>query len=156
MERFSKILSIFEKYSLILSLALMTAVTFGNVLSRKIFNFSWAFAEELTVILFIFSSLVGAAMAAQKGSLIGLTLISDKVKNKTFFYIVGIIVSVFFTYIVVRYGISMVISEYKSGIKTPALGLPEWIFGLSIPIGGLNLGYRLLEFNLLSLYKEQE
>ena len=90
MKKISQILDKLEEIILVVCLSLMTLITFANVVSRKVLHFPWAFAEELTVILFIFSSLVGAAVAAKRGSLIGLTLLYDichKNLRKIFFVV---------------------------------------------------------------------
>ncbi len=156
MKKISQILDKLEEIILVVCLSLMTLITFANVVSRKVLHFPWAFAEELTVILFIFSSLVGAAVAAKRGSLIGLTLLYDICpKNlRKIFFVVLLLASVFFVGIVTIYGIGMVRSEMVSGIKTPALGAPEWVFGLSIPVGCIILGIRLAEYSILMLGKK--
>ena len=156
MKKIDKFLDHVEETILVISLSIMLAITFGNVLSRKLLHFSWAFAEELTVILFIFSSLIGAAIAAKKGGLIGLTLLFDicPPKFRKIFHAVLLVTSAFFTYIMVYYGIDMVISEYKSQMTTPALGLPEWIFGLAIPVGCAFLGFRLMQFSVKEILKK--
>ena len=61
-----KLLDHFEEYILSVSLIIMTFITFANVLARKVFSASWAFTEEITTVLFILSSLIGAAVAAKK------------------------------------------------------------------------------------------
>ncbi len=158
MKRPLEILNKIEEIILVLSLTIMLLITFGNVLSRKILLLSWAFAEEVTVILFIFSSLIGAAVAAKRGSLIGLTVLYDLVpsKSRRVFFIVNLIASLFFSYIVVFYGVKMVQSEMLSKMTTPVLGVPEWIFGLSIPFGGLILGIRLVEYHIRELISKGE
>ena len=99
---------------------------------------------------------IGAAIAAKKGGLIGLTLLFDicPPKFRKIFHVVLLVTSAFFTYIIVYYGIDMVISEYKSQMTTPALGLPEWIFGLAIPVGCAFLGFRLMQFSVKEILKK--
>lgn len=156
MKKIDKFFDHVEEIILVFSLSIMLAITFGNVLSRKFLHLSWAFAEELTVILFIFSSLIGAAIAAKNGALIGLTILFDVCppKFRKVFHVVLLVASGFFTYIMVYYGIDMVISEYQSKMTTPALGLPEWIFGLAIPIGCAFLGFRLIQFSIKEILKK--
>lgn len=157
MKKIDKVLDHLEEIILVIALSVMTLITFGNVVSRKLLHFSWAFAEELTVILFIFSSLVGAAVAAKRGSLIGLTLLYDLIpkKYRKVFFVVLLISALFFTAIIFYFGIEMVRSEYRSAMTTPAMGLPEWVFGLSIPIGSLFLGIRLVQYSLTMILKKE-
>ena len=77
MKKISRIWEYLEEIILVVSLSVMTLITFANVLSRKILHFPWAFAEELTVILFIFSSFGWSSCSCKKGGLIGLTLLYD-------------------------------------------------------------------------------
>lgn len=39
-------------------------------------------------------------------------------------------------------------------MTTPALGLPEWIFGLAIPVGCAFLGFRLMQFSIKEILKK--
>ena len=155
-----KVFSVLDKIETAIlgaSLLAMLIITAGNVITRKILGSSMAFVEELTVILFIFSSLVGAGVCAKKGSLIGLTILYDicPKKFRRLFFIVFLIASLFFSYILVYYGISMVASQVESGMTTPALGVPQWIFGLSIPVGGLFLTIHLIEYSICMLMKKE-
>ena len=158
MNKFFYVLEKLEEHILVICLSLMTLITFANVVSRKLLHFPWAFAEELTVILFIFSSLVGAGVAAKKGSLIGLTLLYDVCPKgfRKIFFVIFLIASIFFVSIVTYFGFVMVSSEMRSGITTPALGAPEWIFGLSIPVGAIMLGIRLIEYSVKMLMKKED
>lgn len=142
-----KALDKFEEIVLVISLMIMLVVTVGNVFSRKMLQMSWSFAEELTVFLFIVSSLFGAAAAAKKGSLIGLTLIYDLVpaKWRKVFTAILLVAALFFCSLLFYYGVDMVRSEMKSGQTTPAMGLPEWIFGLSIPLGAIMILIRMMQ-----------
>ena len=158
MKKAQSVLDKIETVILCVTLFVMLIITAGNVLSRKLLGSSLAFVEELTVILFIFSSLVGAGVAAKKGSLIGLTLLYDicPKKFRRVFFVVFLIASLFFVAILIYYGIDMVISEIESGMSTPALGVPQWVFGLSIPVGFLFLGIRLVEYSIRMLMKKEE
>ena len=65
MKKAQSVLDKIETVILCVTLFVMLIITAGNVLSRKLLGSSLAFVEELTVILFIFSSLVGAGVAAK-------------------------------------------------------------------------------------------
>lgn len=56
MKKISRIWEYLEEIILVVSLSVMTLITFANVLSRKILHFPWAFAEELTS-FYLFSHL---------------------------------------------------------------------------------------------------
>lgn len=53
-------------------LGLMALIAFANVLSRYLFHYSISFTEELTVHLFVWLTLMGSAIAFERGSHLGL------------------------------------------------------------------------------------
>ena len=146
----------FEEYILSFSLLTMTFITFANVLARKVFSASWAFTEEITTALFILSSLLGAAVAAKKGAHMGLSVLTDLLPKKLQKYVaaVTVIAAIIFCGFLIKYGFDMVASEIRMGQTTPALGWPEWIFGMAVPVGGIFILIRFIQFGI-SAFKEQ-
>ena len=142
-----KFLSNFEEYICAGSLFTMTLIAFANVLSRKLFQASWSFTEEITTNLFILTSMLGAAIAAKRGSHLGLSLITDFFPQKYQRYIalISTLVAVVFSAIMIKYGFEIVQQEFVTKQLTPALGWPEWIFGTFIPIGGIFILIRYVE-----------
>ncbi len=143
-----KILDNFEQYFLASGLFIMTFITVLNVFSRKVMHLSMSFLEEVTTIMFILISLLGAAVAAKAGSHLGLSVFTDFIPKKYQKYVALITwaAATFFCYFLVKYGFVMVAAEYKMGVTTPSLGWPEWIFGMVIPIGGIFIFIRYTEF----------
>ena len=139
-------------------LLIMTLITFVNVISRKFLHLSLSFTEEITTILFIFISLLGAAVAAKRGSHLGLTVFTDFIpaKYQKYVSLFTWLVATFFSFYLIRYGLAMVRSEYIFKVKTPALGWPEWIFGLAIPIGGFFIFVRFTQFTINVFRKAKE
>lgn len=128
----------------------MTFITVLNVFSRKVMHLSMSFLEEVTTIMFILISLLGAAVAAKRGGHLGLSVFTDFIPKKYQKYVALItwFVASFFCYFLVRYGLVMVAAEYRMGVKTPSLGWPEWIFGMAIPIGGIFIFIRYTQFTI--------
>lgn len=153
-----KVLDNFEEYILVITLTLMTVITVMNVISRKFLNASWAFTEELTTNMFILNTLLGAAIGAKKGTHMGLSVITDLLPQKFDKYVKVIVsvVSVFFCAILLKYGVDMVISEIASGQTTPALGWPEWIFGLAVPVGAFLMLVRFIQYGVSGFKKGQK
>lgn len=146
----------FEEYVLSVSLLIMTFITFANVLARKVFQASWAFTEEITTALFILSSLLGAAAAAKKGAHMGLSALTDLLPEKLQKYValITVLAATVFCGFLIKYGFDMVLTEIAFGQTTPALGWPEWIFGLAVPIGGIFIGIRFIQYGI-NVFKEQ-
>ena len=68
MKVYRKIMQIITKIEdivLAISVFGVMALTFGNVIARKIFQHSWGFTEEIVVAVFVLISLLGAGVAAR-------------------------------------------------------------------------------------------
>lgn len=78
----NKILDNIEEWLVCICLAVMTLITFVNVIARW-FSASLSFSEEITTYLFVLLSLLGAAIAAKRGAHLGLTLITDHVGRRS-------------------------------------------------------------------------
>lgn len=153
-----KVLDHIEEYIIAAGLLIMTTIAFANVLSRYIFHASWSFTEEITTNLFVLCSFLGAAVAAKKGAHLGLSLITDMFPKKfqKYFVLFTLLCAGVFCFILIRYGIDMVVSEYNMGQQTPALGWPQWVFGLSIPIGGIAIFARYAQVAVKAFMEKGE
>ena len=56
-----KIIDNIEEIICLISLSVMTLLTFANVVTRYVFNFSMNFAEEISTYMFVLLSLFGAS-----------------------------------------------------------------------------------------------
>jgi C4-dicarboxylate transporter DctQ subunit len=151
-----KLLDYLEEYILSISLLIMTFITFANVLARKVFSASWAFTEEITTALFILSSLLGAAAAAKKGAHMGLSVLTDLIPKRYQKYIalITVLSAAVFCGFLIKYGFDMVLSEIKMGQTTPAMGWPEWVFGLFIPVGGIFIVIEFMYYGINAFKKQ--
>lgn len=152
-----KFFSNFEEYLVAASLFTMTLIAFANVLSRKLFQQSWSFTEEITTNLFILASMLGAAIAAKRGAHLGLSLLTDFFPQKYQRYIalISTVIAVAFSLVMIVYGLEIVKQEFITKQLTPALGWPEWIFGTFIPIGGVFILIRYVEAAIVA-FKTKE
>ncbi len=126
-----------SKSLLVISLAIMSIINFVNVLSRNILKASFSFTEELTIGLFVFNTFIAAALAARKGGHLGLSIVYDKLSEdnqRKLSFLIGIISAGLFALLTYE-GYQMVKSQVRYGQMSPALGIPQWIFGSAIPIG---------------------
>src|SRR5690554_2926123 len=145
-----KFFSHIEEYICAVSLLIMLVITFANVISRKFLGQSWSFAEEITANLFILSSMLGAAIAAKRGAHMGLSALTDLLPKKAQRYVslITTLAAIVFSIFLLYQGFGVVAYEMKTGQTTPALGWPEWIFGTFVPIGGVFLLIRFVEFGI--------
>ncbi len=138
-----------EKIVLALVLLVVTALTFGNVLSRYVLPTSWSFTEELVVNIFVLLSMLGAAVCArQEGGLVSMALFSGMLPRKwqrvlnLFMVICGLI----FCYIMIKYGFARVASLIANKKRTDVLRIFEWKFALAVPLSGCCMALHLVEF----------
>lgn len=134
------------KWLLVLSLAVMALINIMNVISRYFLSASLAYTEELVTNLFVYNTYIGASIAARKGAHLGLPIIYERLSEtnqKRLMFGVAVVSAAMF-FLLVRYGVVMVADQIKFGQRTPALGLPQWIFGAAIPIGGFFIAIAFL------------
>lgn len=143
----SKLLGNIEEYLSAACLAVMTLLTFANILARYVFKASFSFSEEVTTYLFVLLSLMGAAIAAKRGSHLGFTLISDMMPPAIhkLMKAVGYLFAVAFCGLLCYYGLIMTISQYQRRQITAGMQWPEWIFGAFVPFGAFFVTVRFLQ-----------
>ena len=145
------------KWVLILSLTIMATLNFANVISRYLLHASFSFTEEITTNLFVFNTFIAAALGARRGAHLGLTVLADSVSpkiRKFMMFGVNIISSLLFM-VLIYFGYGMVKSQFRFGQTTAALGLPEWWFGMAIPLGSFFVMLSFLVAAIEILNKEE-
>lgn len=81
--KFGRVIDTIEETSIALCLALMTIITFANVVARYVFNNNILWALEVTVFLFAWLVLMGASYGVKKHIHIGIDVIIQMVTPKT-------------------------------------------------------------------------
>jgi C4-dicarboxylate transporter DctQ subunit len=143
----SRIVQGIEYSVLVLSLSIMCTITFINVLTRYLFGNSIAFTEEITVNLFVLMTFMGASVGLKRKAHLGFSLIFESLRSYSKLILtlfIGIVMGAIFT-LLVYYGYEMVAFQKMLNQKTPALGWPQWVFSLGLPIGSLFCLYRVIE-----------
>jgi TRAP-type C4-dicarboxylate transport system permease small subunit len=144
-----------EEWVLIILMGFICILAMANVLSRYLFHISFSMTEELTTNVFAFIIFIGAALLARENGHLGFALLTDLLPARfriIIIYIVGCLTSVFFL-VLLWYGIGMIMQQYEYGQTTPAMGLPEWIMGLSVPLGALLCVIRFWEGYMIEIKK---
>lgn len=143
----SKLLDKIEEVIIVIVLAVMSIITFVNVITRNFAQYSLSYTEEITINLFVLLTFVGAAIGVRKGAHLGFTLILDRSPlnvQRVLVVVIGFVSIIVFG-IITYFAIDMIMFQYSIGTTTPALRLPKWIFSLAIPIGTLLCIYRTIE-----------
>ncbi|WP_078392872.1 TRAP transporter small permease [Shouchella patagoniensis] len=144
-------LTYIEYALVIISMAGMAIITFANVLSRYFFDSSFAFAEELTIHLFVLATFIGASIAIKRNAHFSFRFLYEKMTAKwrriTLLVTSGLMVV--FLLLTLHFGLELALNQLERGRVTPALNIPQWLFTLSIPIGSLFCIIRTVEMTIL-------
>ncbi len=115
----------------------MTLLTTLNVFSRYMLHMSISLTEEVATNLFGFLSFIGAAIAAERGAHLGLTVITDLLPPRANrrAQIFSCFISAALLLFILVLGVDMVTHQIRLGNVSPGLQWPEWIFGCMVPLG---------------------
>lgn len=153
-----KFLDRFEEYLVAFCLGGMALLNFGNVLSRYVLKASWSFTGELLIILFVWTIMLGTAIAYKRSEHLGLPLILDMVplKYKKILIIFAGLMSAVLMIVLTVSGYEMVMQQIEFKQTTSVLQLPEWITGISIPLGSLLILFRVFQSTVFEISKLKE
>ena len=109
-------------------LAAMTLITFGQVIARYIFNFSFTWALELTGVLFAWLIFLGIPYGVRVGSHIGVDTLVKALGPKTARVLGGIAAALCIAYSVILLvgSWSYVATMYQIDITMQDLPIPQW------------------------------
>lgn len=136
-----------EEAFIVVLMTFMVTLNFINVVSRRVFSASLSFTEELTIIAFVWITMIGIAAAYKRLAHLGMSFIVDKFgpKGKAVFSLLSMVCSLVLIVVMIIYGIDMIQGQIAMNAKTPALMLPAWIQGASIPVGGAFMAFRTIQ-----------
>lgn len=135
-----------ENYICIFTFVMMLSFTFANVVSRFILHYSLSFTEEIVTGLFVLASLSGASIAAKNSTHLGLDFFIGFMPQKVqkLLGLMATLLAVFMCSIMFYYGVQMVRQEMFLQQVTATMQWPEWIYGLTVPVGAGILVLRYL------------
>ena len=161
MKAYKKIMDVvaeLEKIVTSVILVFVTALTFVNVLVRKLSDSQFAWTEELVINLFVLLIMLGCGLCAREGSLISLSLIFDrlKVKGRKIFVTIITVANTAFWVILLKTGYEKVLTQMANGKLTSSLGWHEWVFTIFLPIGAVFLILHTIEFFIDTMRGESD
>lgn len=133
-----------EELVLVLTTILVLALTFGNVIARYVLHHSWGFTEEIVVAVFVLISLLAAGVAARKGELVNLALLTDNVSLpiQKVLNTVSSVICIVYSAILTYEGWQRVASD---NTFSPILHIPTKVFWFFVVIGGVSLILHFVE-----------
>ncbi|MGB3289873.1 MAG: TRAP transporter small permease [Burkholderiaceae bacterium] len=133
-----------EEGLIALLLAAMTLVTFGQVVARYIFNYSFVWALELSTYLFAALIFLGISYGVRVGAHIGvdalIKVLPKAVSSKI--AVAATLLCLLYAAIVLAGSWIYVSKIYDIGILAQDLPIPQWVPRLVMPIGFALLLFR--------------
>jgi C4-dicarboxylate transporter DctQ subunit len=108
-------------------------------------NLVWA--QELTIILFVWMAKFGAAYGVRTGIHVGIDVLINRLSTpkRRFFILFGLLAGALFTGIIAALGANFVWHMFHASAISPDLELPMWLVYLAIPCGSALMCFRFLQ-----------
>jgi len=134
-----------ERGFLALVMALLCIITMGNVLVRYFTNISFAFTEEISVSLMVVMTLVGASTAFHRDRHIAILFVVNLCgpRARERFARFGLAASLLMFGLLAWYGTRMAWDDFRFEVTSPALGVPQWLYSVWLPLLSLLIFARL-------------
>lgn len=142
-----KIFDRIEELIVIVMLALMTLLTFLQVVMRYGFNSGFTWAVELTTIFFAVMIFVGISYGVRTGAHIGVDALIKKFPPRVgrAISIVVVLLCLFYAGLVI-YGSWIYVSKMKMvGVELDDLPIPIWVVRSILPLGYALLALRFIQ-----------
>jgi TRAP-type C4-dicarboxylate transport system permease small subunit len=118
------------------TMALLCLITMANVVVRYLTNISFAFTEEISIVLMVVMTLVGAAHAFVDNKHIAISYFVDLLGPRGHRAARGLalLAALIMFGLLAALGTRMAWDDYRFEVTTPALGIPQWIYTVWLPL----------------------
>ncbi|HWI16035.1 MAG TPA: TRAP transporter small permease [Burkholderiales bacterium] len=125
-----------ERTALALIMAALCVITMANVLVRYFTDVSFAFTEEISVSLMVVMTLVGASTAFYRGKHIAIVFLPERLGERASarLAVFALIASLAMFALLTWYGGRMAWDDYRYEVTSPALGVPQWLYSVWLPL----------------------
>jgi TRAP-type C4-dicarboxylate transport system permease small subunit len=136
----------FERALMALAMALLCLITMANVVVRYLTDISFAFTEEVSIVLMVVMTLVGAAHAFVDNRHIAIgffvNLLGPGGRRLARGFALFAALTMFLLLAVL--GTSMTWDDFRFEVTSPALGIPQWIYTIWLPLLSMLIVVRVL------------
>jgi len=150
---FKKVFNYIEEGLCVVLFAFMSSIAFVNVITRYLFHYSLAFTEELTINIFVWVTLLGASIGFKKGSHLAVTFIINmfpkRMQKLIFIFTTALCIGLFI--LLITCAVQQIISEYRLGTISDALGIKVYWYTIGVPIFTLFIILRIFEVSVKNL-----
>ena len=147
-----------EEGFIALLLALMTLITFSQVVARYFFSTGFGWALELTTYLFAWLVLFGVSYGIKVGAHIGIDVLVRQFPQRLrrIIGLAAVLCCCAYCIILLVGAIGYVYKLYELGIEAQDLPIPRWVPFIMLPIGLLLALLRLLQVTWRTVLGQQE
>lgn len=141
-----KILTVFEEWTLFISVLVALVALFVNVVLRYGFNYSLAWSEELVREVIIFTTFIGCSAAVKNRSMIKIDAsvqLLPKLKMPLTYF--SNFATIIFASIMIYYGWLMMMLQYRTQQKTIIMEIPLVILYAILPLMGVMMMIRAVQ-----------
>lgn len=131
--------------AVIVMMAVMCALTFGQALGRYALGFSITWSEEMSRFLMVWVSMLGGAVAARRHLHVGFESLTNALprRARTGVQVLGVVIALAIFAVMAWYGV--VLAAFNMGQLSAALQWPMGIPYAAVPVGAVLLVLFLLE-----------
>lgn len=119
-----------------LALLVICLISIANVVVRYATDVSFAFTEELSMLMLVVMTFAGAAVAARRNQHIRIELIEHLLPARWLkpLYVLQWLASVLLLGAIVWFGTLFTFEEYRWDSLTPGMGWPNWLYVIWVPL----------------------
>ncbi len=135
-----------EEVAAVVLLGIMAAFAFLNVITRYFIQYSFASTEEIEVACLVWLTMLGAAAGFRRGIHLGFNLLELRVPRlRRILFPLASILTMVTVAIIVYISYFQIQDELALNITSEALDIPQWLYTLAIPVGGILIILRVAE-----------
>jgi TRAP-type C4-dicarboxylate transport system permease small subunit len=127
--------------------AIMSIITFVNIISRYLLKYSLAFTEEVVVSFFVWLTLLGASIAFREGAHLGFSLITDRLPKeiqKFLIWLSATLGGVLFL-ILIYFAVLQVEDEIAMEMTSMGMAVPQWWYTIGVPVWSILVVIRIFQ-----------
>lgn len=141
-----KIYENMEEAAGVILLAFMSVLAFINVITRYFIQYSFASTEEVEVACLVWLTMLGAAAGFRRGIHLGFDLLALRYpKLGKILYPLASLLTILTVSILIWFSLSQIRDELQLKIASEALAIPQWLYTLALPVGGILIIFRIIE-----------
>jgi TRAP-type C4-dicarboxylate transport system permease small subunit len=134
-----------ERVLMAVSMGALCILTMTNVLVRYFTNISFAFTEEISIVLMVIMTLVGASHAFATRHHIAIQYFAEHVSVlRRIAPRLAVLCSLLMFGLLTFYGARMAWDDYDFEVTSPSLGVPQWWYTIWLPILSALIVLRLI------------